>query len=50
MPASDYLKSLKGNFDPTKKGEKKSKMGRAGSGPTLNQNPPVGKLSLGSRK
>jgi len=49
MPATDYLKSLKGSFNPVKKsGEKKSGLGRR---PVLNQNPSTSdkRLSFGKR-
>jgi hypothetical protein len=45
--ASDYLNSLKAGFSPTKKGEKKGKIGHP-SRPVLNQNPKKeGKMSFG---
>lgn len=44
---SPYLNSLKGNFSPSKKSEKKSKLGKP-STPVLNQNPKVAdKVSFG---
>jgi hypothetical protein len=36
--ASDYINSLKGNFSPAKKTERKGKIGKP-STPQLNQNP-----------
>jgi hypothetical protein len=48
--ASDYLNSIKGNFNPTKKGEKKAKIGRGVTPTTVTRPAPTGKLSLGARR